>query len=480
MGGGEPQPREQHRLHLARDARVVVRASADEEHGQLLRAPIRARDAAGGHLALPDADDGGGRLLDLVAVDVVSVEDDHVLAAARDDDLAAVEEGQVAGVQPVPAGGEGRRVRLRVADIAGSQTRGRVDLEPPDPARGHEVAALVDDAQGDAVRGCAGGDEGDALVVRGLLVGPYQVAAQAALEQAMYRAGPVEPAVGDGCDGLGHAPRRNHVPLLDSVRGRRAEEAAQHRQRDPLTPAHQGLEAAEVPLPPLPIGERVGDELVGEGRCPAVLRPVLVEEVEPAQGLGDHQLGRGVDVGAPREDREQVVQQEGAAVVERQPVHHGVVRTHVQDPPAARREVGQSGVREPRGLGRAGAAGRQHQQRGAVRFGLDKVVGRWRVQAVARDLDPQPGRGPADRRRTGRVADHQGTAEQTVCVPQALEGRGARQGRLGDGHRMRAAQHTGPEGGEELGRRQPAQHHGVPGPQAALPQPREQPPCPVE
>jgi hypothetical protein len=164
---------------LGGDPRVLGGAAADEEHGEVLRVPLGVRDVAGGDLALPDAVYGGGGLLHLVAVDVVAVEEDHVLAAARDDDLAAVEERQVAGVGPVASGGIGGGGRLGVVHVAGGEPRGRVDLEPADAARREEAAAVVDDAQGDAVRGRAGGDEGDAPGVRGVLTGPDQVAAQA-------------------------------------------------------------------------------------------------------------------------------------------------------------------------------------------------------------------------------------------------------------------------------------------------------------
>ncbi len=308
-----------------------------------------------------------------MGVDVVAVEDDQVLAAAGDDDLTGVEEGQVAGVQPVPSGGEGRGVGLRVVDVARGEAGGRADLEAADAAVGGEVAVVVDDAQGDTVRGRPGGDEGDGLLVRGRVVGAQEVAAEAALEQPLHGPGPVESAVGDAGDGLRHAPGRDDVPLADAVARGRVEEVAHDGQRDLLAAADEGLQTAQVPCPvgrfPL---QRVRDQPIREGRRPAVPRPVLVHQVQPAQRVGQHPLGRRVDVGAAGEDGEQVVEQERPTVVDREPVDHGVVGADVQDPAAARGEVGEPFVCEPGGLGRAGAAGGEHQQGdvGAVGFGV--------------------------------------------------------------------------------------------------------------
>ncbi|CAI4149496.1 hypothetical protein CCOS2040_00160 [Streptomyces albidoflavus] len=449
-GRGQTQPGEQLGPDLPRDPPVLVGAPAHEEQGQPLRTAGFVRDAARRDLALADPRDGGGRVLDLVAVHVVPVDDDQVLAPAGEHELPLVEEGEVTGVQPVPTRGERLRVGLRVVHVAGGETGGCPHLEAADPARLGEPAGVVHDPQRDSPRGRARRDEGGALLVRGRLVGPHQVAAQTALEQAVHGAGPVQPAVGDGGDRLGHPPGRHDVALPDPEGGGGVEEAAQHRQHDPLTAAEQCPEPAQVPAAGRSFGEGVGDQPVREGRGPAVPRLVGLEEVEPAQWLGQNAVGGGVDVGAPREDRQQVVQQERPAVVDGQPVHHRVVRPYVQCPACARGELRQAGVGQARRLGGTGAARGQHQQRDVGPGGLGVVLGRIRAQTLLGDGDPQVRGGGRQVPGPGTVGEHQRGVQRRAGVQQTLVRGGAGNGPLRDRRRLGAAQETGPEGGEEL------------------------------
>src|SRR5262249_13501690 len=112
------------------------------DHHQLLG--VGAGDREGDHVALADAGDLLDLPLDALRVVVAPVDDDEVLRAARDVELAAASVAEVAGAQPAVVA-EGVHRGLGVAEVAAG------DAGPAEPdlaglALGQARAGLGEDA----------------------------------------------------------------------------------------------------------------------------------------------------------------------------------------------------------------------------------------------------------------------------------------------------------------------------------------------
>src|SRR5439155_21682296 len=124
--------------HLVADRAVVVGLRlADDDHAL---APAPALDAERDHVAGPDAVDRGDRALDVFGKDVATADDDHVLDAAADDELAVDLVREIAGPQPAAVAERGRG-GSRVLEVAGRH-RCPPDLELADLTRAHRATAF--------------------------------------------------------------------------------------------------------------------------------------------------------------------------------------------------------------------------------------------------------------------------------------------------------------------------------------------------
>ena len=105
----------------------VVRLGLGDHHDAFLASPTF--DAERDDVAGPDAVDIGDGPLDVFGEDVATADDDQVLDAPAEHELAVEQVGEVAGAQPlaVERGGRGRRVLV----VAG-RDRGAPDLELAD------------------------------------------------------------------------------------------------------------------------------------------------------------------------------------------------------------------------------------------------------------------------------------------------------------------------------------------------------------
>lgn len=132
----EPARRERALAAARRELRVVLGRRAtptfDEEDHPLRGRPLGAI-AHGGDAAAPHARDAADRLLDLVGRVVAPPDDQDVLRPSGQEQLAAVEKAEVAGVEP-PLPQHPRR-RDRLSQVF-AEERGSGDEDPPDPSLG--------------------------------------------------------------------------------------------------------------------------------------------------------------------------------------------------------------------------------------------------------------------------------------------------------------------------------------------------------
>ena len=130
---------------------------------QAFLAPL-AVDAEGDDVAGPDALDVGDGPLDVLGEDVAAADDDHVLDAAADHQLAAEQVGEVAG--PQPPVDEQLRGGVGPVVVAGRH-RGAPDLQLADLALAAHLAGVgVADAQLEAGNGRA--EQGEAAGAAGV------------------------------------------------------------------------------------------------------------------------------------------------------------------------------------------------------------------------------------------------------------------------------------------------------------------------
>jgi hypothetical protein len=91
------------------------------------------------------------------------------------------------------------------------------------------------------------------------------------------------------------------------------------------------------------------------------LYPVLGDFLQPQQRIRQDVTRRKMHVGGPGEHGHDVVQQQGSAVVHRQPVEHRLARTQLELAARTGGELGKGSMGQSRRLGCARTAGRQHQ-----------------------------------------------------------------------------------------------------------------------
>ena len=114
----------------------VGHPAVDEDRGRLLAR--RAGDGEGGDVAGLEAGQLLDRPFDILRPVVAAVDDDHVLGAADDEDVAARHVAHVAGVEPI-VGGEAGAGRFLVAEIA-VHDAGAADEHLADAALGERFA----------------------------------------------------------------------------------------------------------------------------------------------------------------------------------------------------------------------------------------------------------------------------------------------------------------------------------------------------
>ncbi|MHC8560697.1 hypothetical protein ACW23B_00845 [Streptomyces albidoflavus] len=131
-----------------RTGRVLAGGQTEEERQFVGGGRRVGPDGDGGRETPDDAGQFLDAGLDLVAVVVDAVDDDDVLGASGDVQLAVAQERQVAGVEPAVLG-ERLGVGPRVVVVAVCH-RGPADLEPAHVALREERVLVVDDAHGES------------------------------------------------------------------------------------------------------------------------------------------------------------------------------------------------------------------------------------------------------------------------------------------------------------------------------------------
>jgi hypothetical protein len=196
-----------------------------------------------------------------------------------------------------------------------------------------------------------------------------------------------------------------------------------------------------------------------------VLGVVLLQQVQPAQRVGEHQRRGDLHVRRAQQDRAEVGHDQRGHVVEREPVERGVARAEPAGVAGALGVPEQAAMGQRDDLGSAGAAGGQ-LQRGDVGVGRQvqglggggvAVAGQVaHAHAVAAGVSGERGDG-------GAAGEHRGFAERAPGVQEFVQ-RGVAllvSGRLGDGDGLQAAEDAGPQRGEVVGERGGVQDHRV-------------------
>ncbi len=448
-------------------------ASLGHHHHPLGR-PARVGHAEDDHATLADAGQFADRGLQFERVQVVAGADDEILVAAGDEEFAAGQIAEVAGVAPVAV--EQLRRGLGVAEVAGGGRRA-AELDPTLLPLRQQAAVAVDDADLVAGQRRAAGDDGGGLRVafRHRLGAPgehqrFAVDAVDAHAAPRRRKGEVEPALGQAVHGRDRA-------RVEAVGRQPLREA---RQR---VGAHR-LGAIEGPGPARQIQpfefalvEPRSADLVGKVRRRRDRAAVTVDRAQPARRPGEegqrrhqHQVHAVVQAPHPGADQPHVV-------IQRQPGDEHLARAGA-DGAAHRPQVGeQLRVGEHHSFRAAGAAGGVLQQRqvpgvalGArgERLGVEFVRRqhvaqrrRQRLQQVRQRL----GLGDGDEQRRLAVGKDPGLPLQVV-----FERRRAR--RWIQRHRHGAGIQRAVERDEELQRRRQHQRAGLPGRQAVRAQRR--------
>ncbi len=269
--------------------------------------------------------------LDVVRVVVAPAQDDDVLDAPGDVELAPVDESQVARAQEgalaaVGQGGaEGRARRFLVMPIAEGHSRAldpelahftRRDAQPCrrvhqlDSRLGHQRAAAnhVDRAR------AARGREGDTMALQ-------LVAAQSPrLDLAAAALG------GHEQRGFRKAVRGHLGARREAAHGERRVEAVQRRLAHRLRAVVAGLPRREVELFPLLGRGPVDGEVEGEVRAAGVRRVEARDGLEPAQRPLHERRGRHHHDGRAGDQRGDECQHQAHVVEERQPRHGAAFR----------------------------------------------------------------------------------------------------------------------------------------------------------
>jgi|GEM_PF-6800528 len=420
------------------------------QHQPLAVFCIGSLDREGGAVALAQRGVGAlRRPLDVLRVVVAPADDDQVLQSSGDEQLAIVDEAEVAGAQEGACAFRGARVEavgavLRLAPVA-----------PADAAAAHpDLADLarrafapglrVDDAHLHAVDGAAAAHHQARRPARagGFRAAGGQGLGVAGLD-ALHSVGGLE---GDGQHRLGHAVAGREGGAAPAVRTERGLEAADGFVLDRLGAAGGRQQAVEPALPGRRLLQGPRARGIGEVGRAGVRDPEVPDRVEPAQraaqeGQRRHQVAGRTGMQGPQQARDQAV-----VMVLRQPAQGAAVPVHRQRGHGAAALGHHVGVREDRPAWRAGRAGGVLQVGHVVRRdGRIRVRLRQGIESVQR----APGRGAGRLRRGGQQVgrgQHQG---RLGIVDDGLQSWQAvlRAHRVGRRHRHRdaAAQHAAPE-----------------------------------
>ena len=364
-------------------------------------------------------------LLDLGAVEIGTVDDDHFLDAAHDVQLARTQEPHVAGLEPAIAQRLGREVGPAV--IA-REHRGPAEFDPPDLTLHQGAACIVHDAL------CTACDR---------------------VAQAGHRlAGRCPAAQRERRDRLGHAKGHPDGALPEPVLRKAALEIHEDRLRHRLPGVDEHAQTGQVPMAGgLAAGctqQQVECKVGRPHRCD----PVLGHEVQPARGSLENGGRIHLDLVQAQHRRHHAQEHHAAHMVQRHPVQRGLAGHEAQLLLHAADHGGQIAAAQYHALGRAGAARSQQHQCGLPRPGAGRGLrGRTRLQCLGIEqlhalqrcgMGPQAGQGC-------RRADHGRPARHLPAVEQPLQaGPPGRRRSQCQRRRHQAAEHTAPEHGQQV------------------------------
>ncbi len=264
-------------------------------------------------------------LLDVLWINILAADDQHVFQAAGDVQLAIADEAQVTGAQPGLASmlDEGLGRGLGVAPVAMGDAR----------ATGPDFADLVFAQFRQALRI---GDQhavlrlaGAAAHHRAALPRLGGIARQRLLVQTQVRNALATLAARDEQGRLGQAIGSEEAAGVETATGEFLGEGVQAVQADRLGAGIRHAPAAQVEPGQRRIADPRGAELVGEVRATADGALVVADRFQPAQWPAE-EVGRGHQHARhTAEDRLQQAADQAHVVVQRQPADDHVVRVEV-------------------------------------------------------------------------------------------------------------------------------------------------------
>src|SRR6185369_14193042 len=235
-----------------------------------------------------------GGELDVLRVVVAAPQDDQILDAAGDEQLAPGEEAEVAGAQETPpfqGGAEGALRLLVPVPVAGGDARtGHPDLT--DPVRRAGPACLgIDDRQlaGSLSGSLAAPDETTTGRGHGAPLGEGS-----RVERAHHRR-IVLAAAGDEQGGLGESVARVEGLRTETAGGKRRAEALHDLGAHRLGAVERHRPARQVEPGPLRRADLAYTKVVGEARAAARRTAVAADRLQPAQRLLQERQGRHED-----------------------------------------------------------------------------------------------------------------------------------------------------------------------------------------
>ncbi len=383
--------------------------------------------------------------LHVLRIDVVAAQDDEVLGAPGDEELAAVQEAEVPGPQPgrAVAGHEGRAGRLRVVPVA-ARDAGAAEPDLADrPVGAGEARARVDDPQVLGPDRPAAAREGGAGLVGDGAAGRQRRRrhAQPAPRRAQGLGRDEEGRLGEA---VGGAERRRR----EARRGEALGEAGEGPGPDRLGTAVGDAPPGEVEPRQRGGADALAGQPVGEVRAAADRAAMRADRLEPRGGPGEEGLRAHQHERRAGEDRLDQPRDQAHVVVEGQPGDEDVVRAgrdRLGEPAGVGDDVA---VRDLDALGIRGRARRVLQEGEGVGRARDRPP-RLRPGAADRvDADDRPHGAARAGRRHGlavrpigqdvarcHVGDHQGEAGRVVRIPRLR-----REGGHGDEARVEAGE----------------------------------------
>ncbi|NKA55413.1 hypothetical protein GO279_04174 [Ralstonia solanacearum] len=333
--------------------------------------------------------------LHILRIDVEAVQNDQVLQATADVQLARVQETEIAGAQVALAVGRFRHlagkappavfvappIALRdagaahpdLADAAGLAAPQRLGIDDGEPVPGQSAAMA---GQGDPVRFVIGRDRHALLQGRAR----KRQAPRLPLE-------PDGPAKRNQQGGLGHAVGREPGRRIEAVRREGRSEFLQRARAHRLGAAGEHTQAAQVQRCPLCRRDRAHAQVEGKVGRAGHRGAIVGDRLEPAIGVQQERRRAHQHHRAAQHQRLQDAADQAEVVVRRQPVDHDLVAPH---PPLGghRRDIGeQIAVGHHDALRGAGGTGRVLQERDAraVQPGVGPVA-----RIAVRPVDRQP------------------------------------------------------------------------------------------